>query len=503
MTVRTRLIASFAAVAVLLLVPGLFAASQLSALRRLAVERRGRQAAASLSVGRLQARLAELDRYERSYVATGGRSLRVAAVHTLGLMYDELDSLRASPYARPSRIMDPMLDSIVVTASYIHDLVRGGRLIEATDSFSRLEPLFSKTRQRLRALADSIDRLAQQDFVRAGDISDAGRRFTLGGAALALLAALLLAAWTTRALTDPLQRLADATAAVAAGNLEAPQDLPYARGDEIGALSSSFLRMTRRLRELDRMKAEFVGVASHELKTPINVINGYAELIEEGMVGDLTDHQRQVLDAIAEQTQVMSRLVSRLMDISRLEVGSYRMEFERIHLQDLVTGLLRSFDVLARARDIDLRASVDPSAPETVVIDVDLIRDEVLGNLVSNALRHTPVGGRVEVSVRGDGANVVFEVSDSGPGVPEEHGPHIFDKYYQAARSRAVGTGLGLAIAREMVKAHHGFISLEPSGPGEGARFRVSLPTDLAAFDSAGADVRGGEVAPLVGDPGD
>ncbi len=496
MTVRRRLVASFAVVAVLMLLPGLYAASRLSELRRIAVERRSRQAAAALTVGRLQTALAELDRYERSYVATGGTGLRASADRTVAAMGRELDSLHASPYARPATMMDPMLDSIAVATHIVHELMARDQVNQATDAFARLDPLFAESHQRLRALADSIDRLAQDDFRRAEAISAAARRYTLGGVILFLMVSILLVAWTTRALTDPLRRLADATASVAGGHLEEPTDLPYARADEIGDLSKSFRAMTRRLAELDRLKAEFVGVASHELKTPLNVINGYAELIEEETEGELTEHQRQILRGIAEQTHVMSRLVSRLMDISRLEAGTYRMEFERVHLEDLMTGLLRSFDVLAHNEGIELRTSVDETAPEELVLDVDIIRDEVLGNLVANALRHTPRDGWVSVEVSGSQDLVIFQVSDSGPGIPEEHRPYIFEKYYQAERSRAVGAGLGLAIAREMVAAHGGSISLEPTVSGRGATFRVTLPRD--------ADPRGlleGLLAPAQSPP--
>lgn len=477
MTVRTRLVASFAAITVLLLVPGLFAVARLTELRDLAVEGRGRHATAALTVGRLQAGLAQLDRYERSYVATSLPELRGSAERTLASMHAELGSLLASPYGVPAERLVPLLDSIGEAADTVHALMEAGRVVRATETFGSLEALFSATQRRLRVLGIEMDRIAEQDFERAREISTSARRNTLAALAFFLAVAVALSAWTARELTRPLRRLAAATASVAGGRLEDPEDLPYERKDEIGALSVSFRRMTRRLAELDRMKAEFVGVASHELKTPINVINGYTELIEEEMHGELTEHQTQILHGIAEQTRAMARLVSWLMDISRLEAGTYRMEFEEVHLEDLVTGLLRSFDVLARSRHIELTAEVEPSAPETLVVDIDIIRDEVLGNLVSNALKHTPDGGWIAVRVWGEEEDaVVFGVADSGPGIPEEHRPHIFEKYYQVERSRSVGAGLGLAIAREMIDAHGGTIELEPSPGGRGASFRVTLP---------------------------
>ena len=491
MTVRTRLIASFAAVSLLLLLPNLFAASRLAELRHLAVGRRVGQASAALAVGRLQARLAEFNRFERSYVATAGPGLRASAERTAALMQQEMDALRASPYGRPTAIVQPVLDSVASASARIRVAMDSGRIKRATEEFGKLDPLFSEGQDRLRALADSIDAMAQQDFRRAEEISTSARRDTLGGVVVVLLLSVLLAAWTTGALTRPLRQLAGAMAAVAGGHLSAPEDLPYAHTDEIGTLSRSFRAMTRRLADLDRMKAEFVGVASHELKTPINVINGYAALIEEELQGALTDHQAQILHGIAEQAAVMARLVSRLMDISRLEAGTYRLEFERLHVADLVTGVARRFEVLARGKGVSLTSEIAESAPERVLLDADIIRDEVLGNLAANALRFAGEGGWVRVDVSGDAEHVVFRVSDSGPGIPSEHASHIFDKYYQVQRSRAVGAGLGLAIAREMVEMHHGSISLEPAVAGVGAVFLVTLPREQPAEPSPAPAVPG------------
>jgi signal transduction histidine kinase len=232
--------------------------------------------------------------------------------------------------------------------------------------------------------------------------------------------------------------------------------------------------MSRRLAELDRLRAEFLGVASHELKTPINVIRGYTELIEEELAGELTTHQREIMQRIEEQTRVLTRQVSRLMDISRLETGSYIVEPESILLTDLILGVERTFEVVALEKGVRFNTEIDPGAPERLVVDVDLIRDEVLANLVSNALKFTPAGGTVSVRAWGDRSGVVIEVADTGPGIPPDHRSHVFDKYYQVERSRSMGSGLGLAIAKELVEVHGGTIELVDSE--QGATFRVSLP---------------------------
>jgi signal transduction histidine kinase len=173
------------------------------------------------------------------------------------------------------------------------------------------------------------------------------------------------------------------------------------------------------------------------------------------------------------------------MDISRLEAGTYRLSVERTPVEDIATGLERMFERAAREKGIRFSVHVAESAPSDAVVDVDILRDEILGNLVNNALRFTPHGGWIEVRIDGDAGGIAFTVTDSGPGIPEEHRAYIFDKYYVVDRARAVGSGLGLAIVKEMVALHGGLVTLEPSPPGCGARFRVSLPrvTDGASLE--------------------
>lgn len=140
-----------------------------------------------------------------------------------------------------------------------------------------------------------------------------------------------------------------------------------------------------------------------------------------------------------------------------------------------MTGLVRLFEMLAREKGIRIHTHIESSAPETLLVDVDLVRSEMLGNLVSNAVKFSPEGAEVRVRVWGEDGVVVFRVSDSGPGIPEEHRAHVFEKYYQVERSRRVGSGLGLAITREVARLHGGDVRLVEK-PGPGATFEVRLP---------------------------
>lgn len=475
MTVRSKLLAGFAVAIATLALPALFAANRLSELENLAVEGRSRHADALLSLGRMQAALAELDRYQRSFVATRDDALARSATEALGTLTREHQRMAASPYGDMVTSLAPVLDDLTRLSNNLEDLMGADRIADATDVFIRMEGEFADAERTLNAITDSINRAAQNDLVRAEALSASSRGETLLGTVLALLVALAVAAWASATLTHPLRRLGRAMAKVADGDFEPPTDLPVDRSDEIGELTTSFQVMSHRLATLNRVKAEFIGVASHELKTPINSIHGYAELLQDEYADSGPEGHRSMVDGIAEQAEVVVRLVDRLMDLSRLETGSYRMQWEQVHLQDLVTGLLRGYEIFARQKSVSLVARLDESAPEIVVMDLDLMRDEALGNLVANALRHTPAGGRVEIEASGSTDEVIFTVTDSGPGIAPEEGEFIFRKYYRSESSSS-GSGLGLAIARETVLLHGGTITLEEPPDGGGARFRIVLP---------------------------
>jgi signal transduction histidine kinase len=486
-SVRTRLILTFALLGVLLIVPALFAARGLTDLRALAVEGRGRHAQAALAVGRVEAGLAELDLAVRAYVVSQYPGPRDASFRNLRELEEELASIESAGYVEAAPPLGGALQEVREQVFVIDSLMQAGALDDASDRvMDAFEASIDATRDRLTELASGIDSRAQADFERARSIGGAALRTTLFAVLAAIGFAMLLSAWTTRALTRPLNRLRTALASVTEGDFDVPPDLPYERRDEIGELSVSFGIMSRRLAELDRLRAEFLGVASHELKTPINVIRGYAELIEEELAGEITPHQREIMQRIGAQTETLTRQVGRLMDISRLETGNYAIEPKRVNVGDMVMGLEKAFEVMALEKGLSLDAAVAPETPESILMDPDLIRDEVLSNLISNALKFTPEGGRVSVRAYGEEGGVSIEVSDTGPGIPPEHRPHIFDKYYQVERSRSIGSGLGLAIAREVVEAHGGTLDLvERDGPG--ATFRVYLP---AAGEEIQTEVR-------------
>jgi signal transduction histidine kinase len=260
--------------------------------------------------------------------------------------------------------------------------------------------------------------------------------------------------------------------------------IPPDRPDELGDLARSFDRMTLQLAELDRLKAEFISVASHELKTPLSVIKGYVSLLQEGIYGDVPQAQRKVLSSVSEQSDRLGRLIQQLLDVSRFEAGGGRLDLRPIDLREFLAELATSFEALAVQNDIDFRVETGEALPPSIIGDPDRL-NEVVGNLLSNAFKFTPREGSIVLRADSADSRVQIEVEDNGVGIPQDQIPKIFDKFYQVdntAQPKSIGSGLGLAIAREIVEAHGGMIGAE-STPGEGTTFRVVLPQRPSPHD--------------------
>lgn len=299
---------------------------------------------------------------------------------------------------------------------------------------------------------------------------------SVAGAVLASLLGWLLA----RRITRPLERLEHAAAAVAGGDLGRRSGLGD-RGDEIGSLGRSFDAMAGSLEQAEAARRRFFQDAAHEMKTPLAVITATTNAVLDGVYA----HDDRHLVTIRDEAALLARLVDDLRTIGLAEAGALPLHPETVSLVDLVETTRRAFEARATAAGIGLAmevADASPAAPlpATVRGDPDRLR-QALSVFLDNALRVTPAGGsvRISVSATAGGGRVRLDVVDTGPGIPAEHLPHLFDRFYQAdpARERASGTsGLGLAIARALVQAHGGVVGAE-NAPGGGARFWMELPS--------------------------
>lgn len=475
MTVRARLLWTIALIGLLLAVPAGYGIVKLRELRDIAAELRGRHAEAFHALGQLQASLAEFDRFQRSYLAVPTPELHDLTIAALDSARRELARLAETGYGDVVRETGAGIAAIYAAAHQLDDLVRAELVDEATAYFEEVKPRIEQVLASLGPVARAIDHSSRSAADQAQRISRTATTAALSALLISTVIAGILALAATGMLTRPLRRLRTATGAVAAGELVAPSDLPYDRADEIGDLSRSFRAMTHRLAELDRLKGEFISIASHEFKTPINVIGGYAELLEDGIYGEVNEEQREVLAAIREQAADLTSLANHLLSLGQVEAGNFPVYLESTELRPMLAELERGFRALATRKGIDFGIEVAPTVPATIVADPQRLRQEVLGNLLSNAFKFTPEGGSIHVDVAADSA-LRITVTDNGIGISADLLPQIFEKYYQVrGSSEGGGTGLGLAIVREVLEAHGGRIHAT-SAPGQGTTMRVELP---------------------------
>jgi signal transduction histidine kinase len=488
MTLRARLTLGLVVIAAVLVAPLLVARNSLQRLHDQVRSLREGEFQASLVLGRLRdalgdvrARAVALGVVQSDTVHT---QLRDALARAVALA-DSLDRYRVDSAARRIHA-----DLAVVTPAVEreYDAMRTGNTSLAdTVSQGVIAPALRDADRQLLP-AEQLLRARTRDRVLDAEaaVADA-QRVTLIALTLALLLAAAIALWLTRSISRPVVALEAGMRAVADGELDHRLGLRTDRRDEFGRLALSFQDMSRQLAELDKLKAEFVSIASHELKTPINVILGYLTLMQEGVYGDLTAKQMPVTRTIEAQARTLGRLASQLLDVSRFEAGGGRIEPRPLHLVTMLDELERTFHVLAVQRDIDFRVVRRPDLPSEVIWDAERI-NEVTGNLLSNAFKFTPAGGSIELSVAPAGDHVSIEVKDTGAGIAADQLPHVFEKFYQADNQRsasAKGTGLGLAIAKEIVEAHKGEIRCE-STPGSGTTFSLLLPVSVENRRKAG-----------------
>ena len=390
----------------------------------------------------------------------------------------DLSQLSAIGYEDVAEPVQARIDTLEIVSVRLEQLVAADRLEAATEHYEDSRPVYVRAESLLGRVGAAIDRKGRLDARRAVAVSVSAAQRTVIAVWVSLALALALGLATVGTLMAPLGSLREAMAKVAGGSFRAPEELPYERKDEIGDLSRSFRSMTERLDELDRLKADFVSVASHELKTPIHIINGYAELMEEGTLGPVTQKEREALGRIREQARQLTERVNQLLDLTRFQAGGLALDLERVRTKDLLTDVRLAFEILAEQEGIEFDVSVEPDAPESLEVDRDRVTHELFGNLLSNAFKFTPAGGSVHVKASGEDGYLIVRVTDTGKGIPKEQLPYVFEKYYQVGRNgRSVGAGLGLAIARQIVDAHGGRIYAE-SEPDRGTTFEVVLPVE-------------------------
>lgn len=289
---------------------------------------------------------------------------------------------------------------------------------------------------------------------------------------IALLVSLLLAFWISRWVVAPLRRVAQAAHSVASGDYHA---IPVEGPNEVQELEKAFNEMTERVKTGQKSQRDFVANVSHELKTPLTSIQGFAQAIFDGTANS-PEALQQSASVIYSEAERMNRLVMELLDLARLDSGIANLERSPVDLGSLLQGVFDKLTPQASQAKVHLQAQVTQLPP--LIGDGDRLA-QVFTNLVENAIKFTPEEGQVSLAAHPSDSQVEVAVSDTGQGIPEAELSHIFDRFYQVDKSRqggsSHGVGLGLAIAREIVIAHHGSISAF-STLGKGSTFVVKIP---------------------------
>ncbi len=288
----------------------------------------------------------------------------------------------------------------------------------------------------------------------------------VGGTAAAVVLGVVLA----RSLIKPLRELTLGARAVAAGALDT--QVPIRSSDELGELAAAFNQMNSDLAKARDRRRQLTADIAHELRTPLSIILAQSEGIQDGVL----DASGENLSIIREEAQRLERLVEDLRILSLVESGELTLELREYDPAAVIERTATSYQALAREKKIDLEVDAAEGFAE-VRIDIDRM-GQVLGNLVSNAMRHSTAGGSVVMAVHESNGAIEFQVIDSGPGIDPEDLPHIFERFYRGDKSRrrdGAGSGLGLAIAKSLVEAQGGTIRVE-SQLGQGTTIVLQFP---------------------------
>lgn len=421
----------------------------------------------------------------RQYVSAGNIMYTRSLAESLGEFYsgqqswDNLqDSLKTVPLSSSQRIIVADNQGTVVGDSSgdvlgkkIEGLGLGGG-VAITGSGRQIGTLYFLTSETTgmgmgrmmgrQAAANTVT--GEEDFLEK--VNDSLWKTGLIAAAAALVIGLVL----TRQITRPVKALISGVRHLAKGELAYRVDVRS--HDEIGELADSFNHMADSLEKMEQSRRRLTADIAHELRTPLTIIEGTVD----GIIDGVFDADEEHLDSIREQTSRLTHLIGDLRDISLAESGQLKLNMAVTNINELVEQVVSRHEIQALKKNI----TFEMNRPENELeIRLDPLRiDQVISNLLTNAIRHTPPGGRITVSVSNRQTGVEISVADTGEGISPDDLPRIFERFYRSGTSRARsegGTGLGLAIVKQMTEAHGGSVRVE-SKPGDGSTFVIDLP---------------------------
>ena len=325
---------------------------------------------------------------------------------------------------------------------------------------------------------ENLETYSRQDIYdrmkMLGEAGGSARKFAVTMSIVAVLSVVGTSIYITRGITQPLKMLRTRTKEISEGVFNS--DLVVPSPPEISDLAKAFNLMCAKLKVLDKLKSDFFSMMSHELRTPLTSIKEGTALLRESLAGGITEKQKRLLTIISEESHRLIGLVNSLLDLSKMEAGMMTYKFEKGNLVPLIDRAVMEIGPLVEAKRITVEAKIGEALP-MIKMDNERIL-QALRNLIGNAVKFTPGGGRVAISAKPVNHGVQVSVADTGPGIPAENLNSIFNKFQQAAPAGSYsvkGTGLGLAIVKHIITSHSGKIWAE-SEPGQGSTFVFVLP---------------------------
>lgn len=299
------------------------------------------------------------------------------------------------------------------------------------------------------------------------------------------LLSLVATVWVSRRITRPVKELRDAAIEIGKGNLD--RKVEVKTNDEIGELAETFNIMIAKLKSqkerdeaVSKMKSEFISITAHQLRTPLSALKWTFDLIKEGSMGKFTKEQADYLENCRLANEKMINTINGLLDITRIEEGRFLYEFTEIQMEGLVKEIIGSLKLEAARKKLKISFQ-EPDAPVSPVkVDVEKI-SMVVRNLLENAIRYTPEGGRIDVSLEKRPQEIMIRVQDTGIGIPADQHQRVFDKFFRAKNALTVetnGSGLGLYIAKNIVEKHGGRIWFD-SEEKKGTTFYFTVPLNV------------------------
>lgn len=292
----------------------------------------------------------------------------------------------------------------------------------------------------------------------------------------ALITAVMISLWMSRKVVSPVTRIMQASQRIAAGHYQERVPVDDEKSDdkdELGLMAVSFNQMADELEQTEARRRQLIGDVSHELRTPLTTIKGYLEGLEDGVLPATEETYR----AMGREAERMQRLVADLQELSRVEAGAYELDKNQLSINKVIESTLRRLKKIYTEKNVNIHVEIEDGLP--LILADEMRLEQVLINLVGNALQYTPFKGNVTISARQENQMLKISVQDTGIGIPEKDLPFVFDRFYRVDKSRSRaggGSGIGLTIAKHLVEAHGGHIWATSEGAGKGSKFEFTLP---------------------------